>query len=197
MIKQIKNVKQYSIPVVLAINKFESDTEKEIEIIRKAVIEAGAINAVTSTHFTDGGKGSIDLAHAVIKAAEQPKSFNYLYNSEQSIEEKFETIVKKMYGGAAIEISPEAQRKIDVYEKQGFGNLPICIAKTQYSLSHDATLKGVPSGFTFPIRDVRISADAGYFQVLANEIQTIPGLSTYAGFMNVEVTENGDIEGLF
>ncbi|KAK5782292.1 hypothetical protein RI543_000222 [Arxiozyma heterogenica] len=197
LIKQIKNVKQYGIPVVVAINKFESDTEKEIEIIRKAAIEAGAIDAVTSTHFTDGGKGSIDLAYAVIKAAEQSKSFNYLYNSEQSIEEKIETIVKKMYGGATIKISPEAQRKIDVYEKQGFGNLPICIAKTQYSLSHDASLKGVPSGFTFPIRDVRISAGAGYFQVLANEIQTIPGLSTYAEYMNVEITENGDIEGLF
>lgn len=197
LVKQIENVKQYGIPVIVAINKFETDTEKEIEIIRQAAIKAGAIDAVTSTHFTDGGKGSIDLANAVINAAEQPKEFNYLYEGEQPISEKIETIVKKMYGGAAIDISPEAQRKIEIYEKQGFGNLPICIAKTQYSLSHDATLKGVPTGFTFPIRDVRISAGAGYFQVLANEIQTIPGLSTYAGYMNVEVTENGDIEGLF
>lgn len=197
LVKQIENVKQYGIPVVVAINKFESDTEREIEIIRQAAIQAGAIDAVTSTHFTDGGKGSIRLARAVIKAAEQPKSLNYLYNSDQSIKEKIETVVKKMYGGAAIEVSQEAQRKIDIYEKQGYGNLPICIAKTQYSLSHDATLKGVPSGFTFPIRDVKISAGAGYLQVLANEIQTIPGLPTYAGYMNVEVTESGDIEGLF
>lgn len=197
LIKQIENVKQYGIPVVVAINKFDTDTDKEIEIIRHASIQAGALDAVTTTHFSDGGKGSIDLAHAVIKATEQPQNFDYLYKSEQSMIEKIETIVKRMYGGIGVDISPKAQSKIDMYERQGFGNLPICIAKTQYSLSHDATLKGVPTDFIFPIRDVRISAGAGYFQVLANEIQTIPGLSTYAGYMNVEVTENGDIEGLF
>lgn len=197
LVKQIENVKKYGIPVVVALNKFETDSDKEIEIIKKAAIEAGALDAVISTHFTDGGKGSIDLANAVIKAAEKPCDFNYLYDANDSIFEKVEAIVKNMYGGAAIDIAPEAQRKMDMYEKQGFGKLPICIAKTQYSLSHDAKLKGVPTGFTFPIRDVRISAGAGYFQVLANEIQTIPGLSTYAGYMNVEVSEDGDIEGLF
>lgn len=197
LVKQIENVRQYGIPVVVALNKFETDSDREIEIIKQAAIKAGASDAVVTTHFTDGGKGSIDLANAVIKAADEPCNFDYLYSTDGSIAQKIESIVKKMYGGAAIEISPEAQRKIDIYEKQGFSNLPICVAKTQYSLSHDAKLKGVPTGFTFPIRDVRISAGAGYFQVLANEIQTIPGLSTYAGYMNVEVTQNGDIEGLF
>lgn len=195
--KQISNAKQFGVPVVVAINKFETDTDAEIEVVRKAAKEAGAYDAVATNHWAEGGKGSIALAEAVIRATEQPVDFKFLYDVDQTVEEKLEAIVKTMYGGAGIEILPEARKKIDLYKSQGFGNLPICIAKTQYSLSHDASLKNVPSGFTFPVRDVRASIGAGYLYALAAEIQTIPGLSTHAGYMNVEVNDNGDIEGLF
>lgn len=195
--KQIENARQFGVPVVVAINKFETDSDAEIDVIRKAAKNAGAYDAVATNHWEKGGEGAIDLAKAVVKATEQPSNFQYLYNVEDSVEEKLTTIVQKMYGGSKIEISPEAQAKIDAYKQQGFGHLPICIAKTQYSLSHDAALKGVPTGFTFPIRDVRASVGAGYLYALAAEIQTIPGLSTYAGYMNVEIDEDGKIEGLF
>ena len=120
-----------------------------------------------------------------------------MYDTAPSVEEKITTIAKEMYGAGEVEFLPEAQKKIDTYTKQGFGSLPICIAKTQYSLSHDAALKGVPTGFKFPIRDVRASVGAGYLYALAAEIQTIPGLPTHCGFMNVEVNDDGEIDGLF
>ncbi|SCU93085.1 LAME_0F02586g1_1 [Lachancea meyersii CBS 8951] len=195
--KQISNAKQFGVPVVVAINKFESDTDAEVETIKKAAKEAGAYDAVATNHWAEGGQGAIELAEAVVKASEQPADFKFLYDIDQSVEDKLTSIVQKMYGGAEVEISPLAQQKIDMYKQQGFGNLPICIAKTQYSLSHDASLKNVPTGFKFPIRDVRASIGAGYLYALAAEIQTIPGLSTYAGYMNVEVDEDGEIEGLF
>ena len=195
--KQIENAKSFGVPVVVAINKFESDTNTEIEIIKEASIKAGANAAVTTNHWEEGGKGAIDLANAVINASTQPNNFDFLYDIDDTVENKLTTIVQKMYGGAGIEISPAAQEKINLYRSQGFGNLPICIAKTQYSLSHDAKLKGVPTGFTFPIRDIRASVGAGYLYAMADDIQTIPGLSTYAGYMNVEIDENGEIEGLF
>ncbi|SCU94526.1 LANO_0E07052g1_1 [Lachancea nothofagi CBS 11611] len=195
--KQISNAKQFGVPVVVAINKFEADTDAEVEAIRTAAKEAGAYDAVATNHWAEGGKGAIELAQAVVKATEQPSDFKFLYDVDQTVEEKLSSIVKKMYGGAKVEISPLAQKKIDMYKEQGFGNLPICIAKTQYSLSHDAALKNVPTGFTFPIRDVRASIGAGYLYALAAEIQTIPGLSTYAGYMNVEINDEGEIDGLF
>lgn len=195
--KQIENAKSFGVPVVVAINKFESDTNTEIEIIKEASIKAGANAAVATNHWEEGGKGAIDLANAVINASTQPNNFDFLYDIDDTVENKLTTIVQKMYGGAGIEISPAAQKKINLYRSQGFGNLPICIAKTQYSLSHDAKLKGVPTGFTFPIRDIRASVGAGYLYAMAADIQTIPGLSTYAGYMNVEIDENGEIEGLF
>ena len=197
LVKQIENVKQYGVPVVVAINKFGTDTDAEIEVVRAAAKAAGALDAVVSTHFEEGGKGAIDLAKAVINAADQKSEFKPLYDLSSSFEEKMTTIVQKLYNGKDISISEEAQGKLEMIKAQGFGHLPICVAKTQYSLSHDATLKGVPSGFTFPIRDVRLSTGGGYIQALANEIQTIPGLSTYSGYMNVEVNDKNEIEGLF
>ncbi|ODV63167.1 formate-tetrahydrofolate ligase [Ascoidea rubescens DSM 1968] len=195
--KHIFNAKEYGLPVVVAINKMTSDTDKEHEVIREASIKAGAIDAIVSNHWQEGGKGAVDLARGIIEASNLPKNFKFLYPTESTIDEKISTIAKVMYGAKDVEFLPEAQKKIDLYTKQGFGNLPICIAKTQYSLSHDAALKGVPTGFTFPIRDVRASIGAGYLYALAAEIQTIPGLPTHCGFMNVEVNDDGEIEGLF
>ncbi|KAI1105336.1 formate-tetrahydrofolate ligase [Jackrogersella minutella] len=197
--KQIENAKSYGCPVVVAINKFAADTPAEIDVVQEVAVAAGAEGAIIANHWAEGGKGAVDLAKAVIAASEKPKDFKLLYDvTEGTIEQRMEAICKKMYGAAAVEFSELAQKKIDTYAKQGFGNLPICIAKTQYSLSHDPELKGAPTGFTVPIRDVRMAAGAGYLYALAADIQTIPGLPTAPGYLNVDVdTETGEIDGLF
>ncbi|KAG7699188.1 hypothetical protein KL933_001674 [Ogataea haglerorum] len=194
--KQIANAKSYGAPVVVAINQFVTDTAAEIAAIQEEAIKAGATAAVPSNHWAQGGAGAVELARAVVEAAKQPSAGNFLYELEGSVEDKLGTIARKMYGADGVELSPLAREQIATYEAQGFGRLPICIAKTQYSLSHDPKLKGVPHGFTVPIREVRLSAGAGYLYALAAEIMTIPGLATHAGYMNVEV-EHGQIEGLF
>nr|XP_036584977.1 C-1-tetrahydrofolate synthase (formate-tetrahydrofolate ligase) [Colletotrichum truncatum]KAF6794745.1 C-1-tetrahydrofolate synthase (formate-tetrahydrofolate ligase) [Colletotrichum truncatum] len=160
--KHIENAKSYGVPVVVAINKFVTDTDAEISVIREEAIAAGAEDAILSNHWAEGGKGAIDLGKGVIAASEKPKDFKLLYDLEGTVQQRIETIGQKMYGAAAVEFSELAQKKVDTYTKQGFGNLPICVAKTQYSLSHDPNLKGAPTGFTIPVRDVRMAAGAGY-----------------------------------
>lgn len=160
--KHISNAKQYGIPVVVAINKFETDTEAEIAVLKEEALAAGADDAIPANHWAEGGKGAVDLAKGVIVASEKEKDFKLLYNLDGSVQERIERIGKIMYGAEKVEFSELAQKKVDTYEKQGFGNLPICIAKTQYSLSHDPALKGAPTGFTVPIRDVRLAVGAGY-----------------------------------
>lgn len=196
--KHIANAKSYGVPVVVAINKFETDTDAEIKVIEEEAIAAGAEAAVPANHWAQGGKGAVDLAKAVIAASSRPKDFKLLYDLNGSVQERIEKIGKDMYGAAAVTFSEAAQKKIDTYTKQGFGNLPICIAKTQYSLSHDPALKGAPKGFTIPVRDVRLAVGAGYLYALAADIQTIPGLPTAPGYLNVDVdVETGEIGGLF
>ncbi|ROW10020.1 hypothetical protein VPNG_06549 [Cytospora leucostoma] len=197
--KHIENARAYGVPVVVAINKFSTDTDAEIDVIREEAIAAGAEDAILSNHWAEGGKGAIKLAEAVVGASQKPKDFKLLYELEgNTIQERIEIIAKQMYGADAIEFSELAQKKVDTYTKQGYGNLPICIAKTQYSLSHDPELKGAPIGFTVPIRDVRMAAGAGYLYALAADIQTIPGLPTAPGYLNVDVDiETGEIVGLF
>ncbi|KAM0382229.1 hypothetical protein ACHAO7_004717 [Fusarium culmorum] len=196
--KQIANAKSFGIPVVVAINKFATDTDAEIAVIREEAVSAGAEDAILSNHWAEGGKGAVDLAHGVIAAAEKPKDLKFTYNLEGTVQERLEAIGKQMYGAEKVELSELAQKKVDTYTRQGFGHLPICVAKTQYSLSHDPDLKGAPTGFTVPIRDVRLAAGAGYFYALAADIQTIPGLPTAPGYLNVDVNvETGEIEGLF
>ncbi|VVT57857.1 uncharacterized protein SAPINGB_P005904 [Magnusiomyces paraingens] len=197
--KHISNAKTYGLPVVVAINKFETDTAAEHAVIREEAIKYGAEDAIVANHWAEGGAGAVALAEGVVKASQKTdKNFQFLYETEgQSVEQKITTICQKMYGAAGIEFSDLAKSKVETYTRQGFGNLPICIAKTQYSLSHDPALKGVPTGFTVPIRDVRASVGAGYLYALAAEIMTIPGLPTHCGFMDVEVNDEGEIEGLF
>ena len=160
--KHISNARQYGIPVVVAINKFETDTEAEIAVVREEALKAGAADAIPANHWAEGGKGAVDLANGVIKASAQEKKFKLLYDLDGNVQERIERIGKIMYGAEKVEFSELAQKKVDTYEKQGFGNLPICVAKTQYSLSHDPALKGAPTGFTVPIRDVRLAVGAGY-----------------------------------
>ena len=197
--KQIANIKQYNVPVVVAINEFETDTEAEIELIKDQAIKAGADFAVPSNHWAKGGAGAYNLAKAVVEAVKKSDETpqQYLYDVNDTVENKLSAVAQKMYGANGIELSPLARQQIETYTKQGYDKLPICIAKTQYSLSHDPALKGVPTNYTVPIREVRCSTGAGYLYALAAEIMTIPGLPTHAGFMNVEVNEDGEIEGLF
>ncbi|KAI7004377.1 C-1-tetrahydrofolate synthase, partial [Hortaea werneckii] len=158
-------------------------------------------------HWAEGGKGAVDLARGVISAADKADAdaFKLLYDTPassstggSSVQQCIETIAQKMYGAASVSFSPIAEQKLASYTAQGFGHLPLCIAKTQYSLSHDPALKGAPEGFDIPIRDVRLAAGAGYLYALAADIQTIPGLPTAPGYLNVEVDgETGEIDGLF
>lgn len=160
--KHISNAKQYGIPVVVAINKFETDTDAEIAVVREEALSAGADDAIPSNHWAEGGKGAIELSKSVIASSAKAKDFKLLYDLNGTVQERIEKIGKVMYGAEKVEFSELAQKKVDTYQRQGFGNLPICIAKTQYSLSHDPALKGAPTGFTVPIRDVRLAVGAGY-----------------------------------
>lgn len=196
--KHIENARSYGSPVVVAINKFSTDTEAEVQVIREEAQAAGALDAVSANHWAEGGRGAVELAKAVISAANRPKDFKLLYNLDGTVQDRMEKIAKQMYGADRVEFSELAQKKVDTYTKQGFGNLPICIAKTQYSLSTDPSLKGAPTGFVVPIRDVRLAVGAGYLYALAADIQTIPGLPTAPGYLNVDVDpDTGEIDGLF
>ncbi|KAI4164159.1 MAG: hypothetical protein LQ342_002123 [Letrouitia transgressa] len=198
MKKHISNAREYGVPVVVAINRFETDTDAEIGVVREEALAAGATDAIPANHWAEGGKGAVDLAKGVITASAKEKDFKLLYDLEGTVQERIEKIGRIMYGAEKVEFSELAQKKVDTYQKQGFGNLPICIAKTQYSLSHDPALKGAPTGFTVPIRDVRLAVGAGYLYALAADIQTIPGLPTAPGYLNVDVDpETGEVDGLF
>ncbi|KAK7185729.1 c-1-tetrahydrofolate synthase [Paraphaeosphaeria sporulosa] len=196
--KHIENAKSYGVPVVVCINKFSTDTQAEIDVIKEEALAAGAEDAIAANHWAEGGKGAVDLAKGIIAASNAKSDFKFLYNLEGTVQERMDAIAQKMYGADKVEFSELAQKKVDTYIKQGLGNLPICVAKTQYSLSHDPELKGAPTGFTVPIRDVRMAAGAGYLYALAADIQTIPGLPTAPGYLNVDVdVETGEIGGLF
>ena len=194
----IKNALRFGIPVVVAVNSFATDTPAEVEMIRKAAIEAGAEDSVVCTHWMHGGKGAVKLAEAVIKAAEKPSNFKFLYPLDISIKEKIETICREIYGADGVDYSPEAEAKIALYTKLGFANLPLCMAKTHLSLSHDVNLKGVPKGFRVPIRDIRASVGAGFLYPLLGTMRTMPGLPTRPVFYDVDLDlKTGKVLGLF
>ncbi len=193
----IRNAKRFGIPVVVAINKFHTDTSAEVEAVRQGAIAAGAETAVMSDHWALGGDGAMELAEAVAAACQQPSNFSFLYPLEQSIKAKIETIAKEMYGAAAVVYEPLAEQQIKSYEANGFGNLPICMAKTHLSLSHDPNLKNAPTGFTVPVREVRASVGAGFIYPLLGEMRTMPGLGSKPAYMNVDIDEDGRVMGLF
>ncbi len=194
----IRNALKFGIPVVVAINGFKEDTQAEWDLIREYSIAQGAEDAVVTTHWAHGGKGAAKLAEAVVAACEKPSNFKFLYPLEWSIKQKIEHIAKEIYGAAAVEYSELAEKQIANYERNGFGNLPICMAKTHLSLSHDPDLKGAPTGFTLPIREVRASVGAGFIYPLVGTMSTMPGLATRPAFMDIDIdTETGEIKGLF
>jgi formate--tetrahydrofolate ligase len=191
-------VRRFGIPAVVAINSFPTDTSAEVEAIREVALAAGASDAVLATHFVDGGDGATALAEAVWAATEDPsRSFRLLYPDDAPLGEKILTIVKEVYGGTGIELTPAAQRSLKSFEAMGFGHLPVCMAKTQYSISHDASLKGAPSGFTVPIREIRLSAGAGFITPLCGEMRTMPGLPSRPGGENIDIDADGRVVGLF
>ncbi len=194
----IRNAKKFGVNVVVAVNSFKDDTEAEVELIRQAAVEAGAEDAIVCRHWMEGGKGAIKLGEAVLKAAEKPTNFKFLYPLEMSIKEKIETICTQIYGADGVEYSPEAERKIELYNRLGFNKLPLCMAKTHLSLSHDPALKGVPKGYKIPIRDIRASVGAGFLYPLLGEMRTMPGLPTRPVFYDVDLDlETGRVLGLF
>jgi methylenetetrahydrofolate dehydrogenase (NADP+)/methenyltetrahydrofolate cyclohydrolase/formyltetrahydrofolate synthetase len=194
----IKNALRFGIPVVVAVNGFKDDTDAEMEMVREYAEKEGAFAAVKSTHWADAGKGAKDLAQAVVDACEQPSKFEFFYPLEWSIKQKIEHISKEIYGADGVSYEPLAEEQIKSYEKAGFGNLPICMAKTHLSLSHDPTLKGVPTGYKIPVREVRASVGAGFIYPLIGKMSTMPGLATYPAFMDIDLdTETGRIIGLF
>jgi len=195
--KMIANARSFGIPVVVAVNRFKTDTAAEIELVRRLAIEAGAEDAAQSDHWARGGAGAVDLANAVVAACDKPSHFRFLYPLEMSIKGKIETIVREMYGGSGVEYSPEAEQKIELYTRQGFDKLPMCMAKTHLSLSHDPNLKGAPTGFIVPVRDVRASVGAGFLYPLLGTMATMPGLSTRPGYYEMDIDpETGRIVGL-
>lgn len=199
LIHHIKIARKYGIPVVVAINTFSTDTEAELELIKKAAVEeGGAEDAKISRHWELGGEGAIELAEAVVKAANQQSSFKFLYPLDWSIKKKIETIACEVYGADGVDFAPEAEARIEEYTRLGFDKLPICMAKTHLSLSHDPNLKGVPSGYRIPIREIRASVGAGFLYPLLGKMSTMPGLPTRPAFYDVDLDlETGRVVGLF
>ena len=194
----IENIKRHGVPVVVAINMFKDDTPAEIALIREKAMAAGAEDALLCTHWAHGGDGAIELAEAVIAACEKPSDFQFLYPLEWSIKAKIEKIAMDIYGAGSVSYTPEAEAKIALYTRLGFDKLPICMAKTHLSLSHDPAVKGRPQGYVFPVRDIRASVGAGFLYPLCGEMRTMPGLPTRPVFYDVDLDlATGRVVGLF
>ena len=196
LLKHIENITTvFRLPVVVAINKFPTDTDKEVALVYEKCIELGA-HVKISDVWANGGKGGLELADEVIRISEEKNSFSHAYKKDLPIKEKIDTLVKKIYGGSGVEYSLSAQKEIKKLTELGFGNLPVCMAKTQYSLSDDPLLLGRPEGFIIKVSKVRISAGAGFIVVLTGDIMTMPGLPKVPSAEKIEIDSNGKISGL-
>ncbi|HMV28664.1 MAG TPA: formate--tetrahydrofolate ligase, partial [Anaerolineales bacterium] len=196
--RHIQNAMKFGVKVIVAINSFATDTEAEVELIRKSAIEFGAMDAIKCTHWADGGKGTKKLAEAVVKAAEQPSNFKFLYDPKLPIKEKIEIIAKEIYRADGVDYSPEAEEQVERYTRLGFNDLPICMAKTHLSFTTDATKKGAPTGFRITVREVRASVGAGFLYPILGDMRTMPGLPTRPSFYDVDLDmETGKVLGLF
>jgi len=188
--------RQFGIPVVVCINRFTTDTDREIALLQKIARDAGAYDAVPSEHWAKGGPGAEDLARAVVRACEEPSDFRFLYPLDIPIKEKIETIATRIYGADGVDYQPAAEEKVKAYTALGYDRLPLCMAKTHLSLTHDPTLKGVPKGWRLPIRDIRASIGAGFLYPLCGEMKTMPGLSRRPAFMSIDLDPDGKVVGL-
>ena len=194
--KQIENVLIHGVTPVVAINAFGEDFPSEYEAIHEIARSLG-VRSVVSSNFAHGGKGAEALAEAVVEAADEPSKFQLLYPDDISLRAKIETVATKIYGADGVDYSPEATAQLDMYERNGFGRFPVCIAKTHLSLSHDPTLKGAPTGWRLPVREVRASVGAGFVYPICGEMRTMPGLGSEPAAFRIDIDENGEVVGLF
>jgi len=197
MIKHIENLRKFGVNPVVAINVFNTDKPAEIDAIKRIALDAGATGVAVADHWARGGAGATELAEMVVSACEQPNDFKFLYELDLPIKDKIEIIAKEIYGAADVTYERTAERQIKQFEADGFGDLPICMAKTHLSMSADPKLKGAPSGFTVPITDVRASVGAGFIYPLCGDMRTMPGLGRTPAAQNVDIDENGRVVGLF
>jgi methylenetetrahydrofolate dehydrogenase (NADP+) / methenyltetrahydrofolate cyclohydrolase / formyltetrahydrofolate synthetase len=197
--RHVQNALKFGVNVVVAVNSFATDTPAEVELVRDAALKMGAMDAVVSTHWADGGKGAKALAEAVVKAADQPSNFEFLYDLEStSIKQKIETIAREIYRADGVDYTPEAEEQIERYTRLGFDNLPMCMAKTHLSFTDSAALKGAPTGFRITVREIRASAGAGFLYPILGEMRTMPGLPTRPVFYDVDLDmQTGKVVGLF
>jgi formate--tetrahydrofolate ligase len=193
--KQIQNVSAHGVTPVVAINAMPEDFASEHVAIAEIAASMGVRSAVC-THFAEGGRGAAALAEAVVEAAAEPGNFGFLYPADASLREKIETVAARIYGADGVDYTPAAARQLDGYERNGFGGLPVCIAKTHLSLSHDPTLKGAPTGWRLPVREVRASVGAGFIYPICGDMRTMPGLGTSAAAERIDIDQNGEIVGL-
>ncbi len=193
--KQVENIRMHGVTPVIAINTFPTDHASEHAAIRDLADEIGVRSAVCH-HFTEGGKGAVELAEAVAEAAAEPNSFHFLYPDDASLKEKIETVAKRVYGASGVEYDLHATRQIDSYERNGFGRLPVCIAKTHLSISSDPTLKGAPTGWVLPVREVRASVGAGFIYPICGDMRTMPGLPSTPAAARIDIDDRGEIVGL-
>jgi formyltetrahydrofolate synthetase len=202
----VANARKFGLPVLVAVNRFDTDTEDEIALVRQAARAAGAVDAFCATHWADGGAGARELAEAVVAVCEGRAArraggqggFRYLYPLQLGIREKIETVCREIYGAAGVDFSPEAETKIERFTRLGYAGMPVCMAKTHLSLSHDPKLKGAPTGFRVPVRDIRASVGAGFLYPLLGDMRTMPGLPTRAAFYDVDIDfSTGLVTGLF
>jgi formate--tetrahydrofolate ligase len=193
--KQIQNVRTHGVPAVVAINAFPTDHPSEHQAITEVAGEMGA-RAAVCTHFAEGGKGAAELAEAVAEAASEPSQFRFLYSDDATLRSKIETVATTIYGADGVSYSPLATKQLDTYEQAGFGRLPVCIAKTHLSISSDPALKGAPTGWTLPVREVRASVGAGFVYPICGEMRTMPGLSANPAVTRIDIDANGAVIGL-
>jgi len=196
LLKQIENVKVHGVSPVVAINAFPGDFASEHAVIREAAEAVGARVAVC-THFADGGAGAVELARAVIEACDDPTDFRFLYKDSESLKDKIFAVATSIYGASAVEYSDRAEQQLAMYEANGFGSLPVCIAKTHLSISGDPSLKGAPTGHTLSVREVRASVGAGFVYPICGAMRTMPGLGSQPAAMSIDVGPDGNVVGLF
>ncbi|MBU1048627.1 formate--tetrahydrofolate ligase [Candidatus Bipolaricaulota bacterium] len=196
VIRHIEIAQTFGVPVVVAINKFPTDTPAELNLVRRMTLAAGAQSSVIADHWQRGGEGATDLADAVVEACEARSDFRFLYPLEMSLIDKIETVATRIYGADGVDLTPEASQQLARFEALGYGQLPICMAKTPLSISHDAQWKGVPSGYLLPIGEVRASLGAGFIYPLCGSVRTMPGLPVRPAFMDIDLDDEGLVKGL-
>jgi formate--tetrahydrofolate ligase len=197
MVRHLENMRKFGVNPVVAVNVFNSDTDNEIDVIRRIALDAGAVGVSVARHFAEGGAGAAELAEMVVTACDQPNDFKFLYPVDWPIKRKIETIATEIYRADGVDYTPEADKQIDMFEKNGFGNLPICMAKTHLSFTAEPGIKGAPTGFRLPIREVRASVGAGFIYPLCGEMRTMPGLPKNPAAENVDFDDDGYVVGLF